>query len=88
LRSDAEVAEGYAMTTTRAARYVQAPAAGPVVGADADLVVFSARNLDDLLRNVAGRRVTIKRGRVVGGYESSTWLSAPGVRQGLAASVG
>jgi cytosine deaminase len=54
---------------------VDLPPGGTVVGADADLVIFSASTLDDVLRNVAGRRITLKRGRIVGGLESRTWVA-------------
>jgi cytosine deaminase len=75
MRTDAEVRDAFAMTTTNAAAYAYLARGGPVVGADADLVVFSASTLDDVLRNVAGTRVTIKRGKIVGGVESRTWVA-------------
>lgn len=75
MRTDAEVVTAFEMVTTRAARYVGAPADGVVAGAQADLVLFEADNVVDLIRNVPGRRTTIKAGRVVGGIEARLWAS-------------
>jgi cytosine/creatinine deaminase len=76
MRTDAEIRTAFDMVTLRAARYVSAPAGGVREGAPADLVLFSAERLEDVLRGAPGRRTTIKRGRVVGGAESHTWLKA------------
>ncbi|MBT2226867.1 amidohydrolase family protein [Nonomuraea sp. NEAU-A123] len=77
LGSDREIRQVFDMVTVNAAHYVRAPADGVRVGAVADLVVFSASCLPDILRNAPGRRTTIKRGRVVGGAESRVWLAQP-----------
>jgi cytosine deaminase len=73
--SDEEIRQAFAMVTVNAAHYVGAPADGVQVGAAADLVIFSAGQLADILRNAPGRRSTIKRGRVVGGSESLVWTA-------------
>ncbi|MFC7548679.1 amidohydrolase family protein [Plantactinospora sp. GCM10030261] len=73
LRVPEQIRQAFDMVTVGAARYVGAPADGVQVGAVADLVVFSAASLVDVLRNAPGRRTTIKRGRVVGGAESRVW---------------
>ena len=72
-RTDEEVHEGFEMVTTRAAKIIGAPT--PAVAADspADLVVFEATSLVDILRRLPGRRIHIKAGRPVGGLEGSCW---------------
>ena len=44
-------------------------------GASADLVVHSATTLVDILRNLPGRRLHVKNGRVVGGVDGSLWTA-------------
>jgi cytosine deaminase len=78
MRTDAEVREAFAMTTTRAAAYTCIPPGGPIAGAHADLVIFSTATLDDVLRNLPGRRITLKHGRIVGGLDSCTWVTHVG----------
>lgn len=78
LRVPEQLRQAFDMVTVGAARYVGAPADGVKVGAVADLVVFSAGSLVDILRNAPGRRTTIKRGRVVGGAESRVWADVAG----------
>ena len=64
------------MATTRAARNAGAPAPAVAAGASADLVVFEATSLVDILRRLPGRRIHIKAGRPVGGIEGSFWAVA------------
>lgn len=73
MRTDAEVRTAFEMVTTRAARAIGAPCRGLAVGEPADLVLFEAASLVDLFRNLPGRRVHVKAGRVVGGLEGSHW---------------
>ena len=73
LRTDDEVREGFEMVTTRAAKIIGAPAPAIAVGASADLVIFEATSLVDILRRLPGRRIHIKAGRPVGGVEGSFW---------------
>ena len=73
LRTDDEVREGFEMVTTRAAKIIGAPAPAIAVGAPADLVIFEATSLVDILRRLPGRRIHIKAGRPVGGVEGSFW---------------
>ncbi len=75
LRTDEEVREGFEMVTTRAARIIGAPAPAVAAGAPADLVVFEATSLVDVLRRLPGRRIHLKTGRPVGGLEGSCWTA-------------
>ena len=75
MRTDEEVREAFDMTTTRPARLMGLPDYGVQPGALADLVVHSATTLVDMLRNLPGRRLTLKKGRVVGGVEGSVWTA-------------
>ncbi|MCY4406633.1 MAG: hypothetical protein OXC15_09715, partial [Rhodospirillaceae bacterium] len=76
MRLDDEVREGFEMVTTRAARIIGAPVPAVAAGSPADLVVFEATNLVDVLRRLPGRRIHIKAGRPVGGIEGSSWAAA------------
>ena len=76
MRLDEEVREGFEMVTTRAARIIGAPVPAVAAGSPADLVVFEATNLVDVLRRLPGRRTHIKAGRPVGGIEGSSWAAA------------
>jgi cytosine deaminase len=78
MRTDAEVREAFDLVTVRAARFMSAPGGVVREAAPADLVLFSAQTLDDVLRRAPGRRTTIKRGRVVGGSEATAWMVPPG----------
>ena len=73
MRTDEEVREGFEMVTARAARIIGAPVPAVAAGAPADLVVFEATSLVDILRRLPGRRIHIKDGRPVGGVEGSFW---------------
>lgn len=73
LRTDEEVREAFEMVTSRAARYVGRDGAPPAAGGAADLVVHSASSMVDVFRNLPGRRIHIKNGRIVGGIEGSYW---------------
>ena len=73
MRTDAEVREAFEMTTSRPARLLGIEDYRLDVGGRADLVVHSASNLVDMLRNIPGRRIHIKNGAVVGGVEASAW---------------
>jgi cytosine deaminase len=72
MRTDDEVRNAFDMVTTRAAKIVGKEAL-IAVGAPADLVVHAAPNIVQVLRNLPGRRLNIKNGRVVGGQDSSHW---------------
>ena len=61
------------MVTSRAARYVGRDDAPPAAGGAADLVVHSASSIVDIFRNLPGRRIHIKDGRIAGGIEGSYW---------------
>ena len=76
MRLDEEVREGFEMVTTRAAKIIGAPVPEVAAGSPADLVVFEATNLVDVLRRLPGRRIHIKAGRRVGGIEGSHWAAA------------
>jgi cytosine deaminase len=82
LQTEREVAAALEMVTTRAARALGRPERVLAVGAPADLVVLEAATATDLLRGVAPRRTTIRRGRVVGGMSTERW-----VRRGETASA-
>lgn len=80
--AEEEIRQVFDMVTVNAAHYVGSYDGGVQAGAPADLVVFSATRLQDVLRNAPGRRTTIKRGRVVGGSESRVWLTpSPGAAE-------
>ena len=76
MRTDEEVREGFEMVTTRAARIIGAPAPAVAAGSPADLAIFEATSLVDILRRLPGRRIHIKGGRPVGGVEGSAWAAA------------
>ncbi|MFF5260330.1 amidohydrolase family protein [Actinomadura viridis] len=71
--SERQIRQVFDMVTVNAAHYAGVPSDGVRVGAPADLVLFSVTRVADVLRNAPGRRTTIKRGRVVGGADSSVW---------------
>ena len=73
LRTDEEVREAFEMVTSRAARYVGRDGAPPAAGGVADLIVHSASSVVDIFRNLPGRRIHVKNGRIVGGIEGSYW---------------
>ena len=75
MRTDEEVREAFDMTTSRPARLMGLLDYGVQPGALADLVIHSATTLVDMLRNLPGRRLTLKKGRVVGGVEGSVWTA-------------
>ena len=72
MRTDDEVQTAFDMVTTRAANMVGKDAT-IAVGARADLVVHAAPTIVQVLRNLPGRRLNIKSGRIVGGQEGSHW---------------
>ncbi|MBA3518574.1 MAG: amidohydrolase family protein, partial [Rhizobiales bacterium] len=76
MRTDAEVREAFEMTTSRPARLMGLPRHAVAEDAPADLVVHSATNLVDLFRNLPGRRLHVKNGKLVGGVEGSLWTAA------------
>ena len=73
MRTDEEVREAFDMTTTRPARLMGLPRRS--ARRSADLVIHSATTLVDMFRNLPGRRLTLKKGRVVGGVEGSVWTA-------------
>jgi cytosine deaminase len=75
LRTDAEVREGFAMVTTRAARYLRLEDYGLYQGAKADLVVFSPERLEDVIRGVPGTRRILKAGSLVASRETNVWVT-------------
>lgn len=75
MRTDEEVDEAFNMVTTRATRTFGGPANGVKKGEPADLIVFEASTVIDILRNLPGRRIHIKNGRCVGGINGSTWTA-------------
>ncbi len=72
MRTDEEVQTAFDMVTAHAARMVGKEAV-IAVGAPADLVVHAVSNIVQVLRNLPGRRLNIKNGRVVGGQNGSHW---------------
>lgn len=76
MRTDDEVRYAFEMVTSRAARYVGKTGDDVAVGSKADLVVHAAANIVDIFRNLPGRRVHIKNGRIVGGIEGNHWCAA------------
>jgi cytosine deaminase len=76
MRTDDEVRVAVDMVTTRAARFAGVPAQGIAPGAPADLVLFSATTMEDVLRGASSHRRTIKAGRVVAGSDTRSWTDA------------
>ena len=76
MRTDEEVREAFDMITVRASRYMGVDDSGLRVGAPADLVVHSASTLVDLFRNLPGRRLHVRRGRIVGGVDGGLWSAS------------
>jgi cytosine deaminase len=74
MRTDAEVREALDMVTVRAARFAGLGEVGVHAGAPADLVLFNATTIEDVLRGIPGNRRTIKNGRVVGGLDSRAFV--------------
>jgi cytosine deaminase len=88
MRTDAEVRQVLDMVTVRGARFAGVPDAGIAPGAPADMVLFSATSVEDLLRGAPGTRRTFKRGRHVAGTETHVWCEAAGAcRSALAGRV-
>jgi cytosine deaminase len=75
MRTDDEVREAFNMTTSRPARLMGIANHEVTEGAAADIVVHSATTLVDLFRNIPGRRLHLKAGRVVGGIEGGLWTA-------------
>ncbi|MBO9533647.1 MAG: amidohydrolase family protein [Solirubrobacteraceae bacterium] len=77
MRTDREVLDAVDMVTTRAAAYAGLTDYGVEPGAVADLVLFEATTIEDVLRGAPGSRKTIKGGRVVAGVDHHTWQGWP-----------
>ena len=75
MRTDAEVETAFDMVTIRADRAIGGEGLDATVGAPADLIVFRAQTTVDVLRNMPGKRTVLKKGRIVGGLESQSWVS-------------
>lgn len=75
MRTDDEVEESYEMITNRAARTMKRWDKGIAVGAPADLVIHSAKNIVDIYRMIPGKRVTIKNGKKVGELRETIWTA-------------
>ncbi len=78
LQTEDEVAAALEMVTTRAARALLRPDRKVAVGSVADLVVLEAETTTDVLRGLAARRFTIKRGTLVGGTRVARWARSDG----------
>ena len=76
MRTDAEVEIAFDMVTVRADRAIGGEGLDVTVGAAADLIVFQAQTTVDVLRNLPGKRTVLKKGRIVGGLESNSWVFA------------
>lgn len=70
------ISAAFEMVTSRAAQALglDAPSIGP--DQPADLVIFDAGSLVDVMRGLPGSRTVIKHGRVVGGSTRHAWISA------------
>lgn len=73
MKTDKEVNESFEMITTRAARTMGRWDKGVVEGAPADLCIHSAKSIIDIYRMIPGKRIVIKKGRVVAGCEKTIW---------------
>lgn len=73
MKTDADVQTAFEMTNIRAAEVLGR--GRPVLEPDtvANFVVFDVDNVVDVMRNLPGRRITVREGRVVGGREGSLW---------------
>ena len=76
MRTDDEIETAFDMVTTRADRALGGLGTGVQEGVPADLVMFQALTIVDVLRNLPGqKRTVLKNGRVVGGLESRSWAA-------------
>jgi cytosine/creatinine deaminase len=75
LRTDPEVRAAFDMTNSNAAYVFGSGTEDVRVGELANLVVLNARNLVDVFRNLPGRRLVIRQGRIVAGIEGSIWVA-------------
>ena len=75
MRTNAEVEESYEMITNRAAKTMNRYHGGLKVGAPADLVIHSAKNIVDIYRMLPGKRITIKNGKKVGEMDKTIWTA-------------
>jgi len=75
MRTDSEVRAAFDMVTTRANQIAGGSADGISPGTTADMVVHRAQSLVDIFRNVPGRRIHVKNGRLVGGTDGNWWTA-------------
>lgn len=75
LRTDDEVRTAFEMTNVRAFEVLGRERPELRAGAPADFVVLGADNVVDVLRNLPGRRITVRRGRVIAGREGGLWTT-------------
>ena len=75
LRTDDEVRAAFDMTNSSAAKVFGRGIQSVAVGEEADLAVLNATTLVDVFRNLPGRRIVVRKGKVVGGVEGSWWTA-------------
>jgi cytosine deaminase len=76
LERDEDVARAWDMVGAAAARAIGAPSGALQAGAPADLVVLpESPDIVQAMRRLPGRRITVRRGRVVGGVDARTWTA-------------
>lgn len=69
--------EAYAMVSEHARSVMGLPAAGPVVGARADLLAVAATSVTDAVANAPADRIVLSRGRLVARTEVHRTVAAP-----------
>ena len=69
--------EAYAMVSDAARSVMGLPAAGPVVGARADLLAVAATSVTDAVANAPADRIVLSRGRLVARTEVRRSVAAP-----------
>lgn len=69
--------QAYAMVSDTARSVMGLPAAGPVVGARADLLAIAATSVTDAVANAPADRIVLSRGRLVARTEVHRTVAAP-----------
>ena len=75
LRTDTDVQVAFEMTSRRAAQVMGLPSQRIEPGAPADFAVLNGPTVSEFFRNLPGRRILVRGGRVVAGREGSCWMN-------------
>ena len=75
LRTDIDIQAAFEMTNQRAARVMGLPCQPLEAGAPADFAVLNGPNVSEFFRNLPGRRILVRGGRIVAGRQGSSWMN-------------